>query len=364
MNFYYYSLGGLLLCPLVINILFRNNSMEKKNKIAGILIAIEYALIAVFRSTSVGIDLQVYEMTYEMLKEKNWLDILFVTNLAEVESFEYGYLILNKLISSLGFSFYGFMAIVSFFIMYSFTKLILNNSKMPWLSFYIFVCMGYFHASMCLTRQYIAMAIVCLSVTFLMKRNIYKFVFLVLFASLFHSTAIFFLLIYPFSKIKLTPQIVLMLSVVTGFIMYYSKEILSIMLRYSNKSYYNMGGRSGEGKGLLVLLFILLATALFFLYKSKGKDTEMSMFAHIFFISVILQILSLQFDMFVRVVFYYSMFMVLFIPNCIVRVKSKLTKNIAIVSLIILLVAYYHIVGILHDNMGVVPYSTFWQDIV
>lgn len=319
----------------------------KKNQISliPIIIGIVFFTLSILRDVSVGYDNHYYMIGFNQISGLSDLSLL------KEYSWEFGYTIFNKFISLFTNDFYNLIIIYSLIYFTSLIIFITRESKIPWLSFYLFATFGIFHFSLSGYRQSLAMIGVVISLKFIKQKNVFKFLLTIFLASLFHQSVLVFIIIYPISQIEISKKYLINLTI-TSLVLYFSGgSLINLILKFYSKNYLYI--EEGQGLGMLFLLFIITITGLI-LYK-QNPNNSMRLYMHIMLIASILQIVSLHFSLFVRVVEYFSFFIIIFIPNTISNIKSKYLKILAIILTVSLFFAYY--IWILNGNPnGTVPY--------
>ena len=107
-----------------------------------------------------------------------------------------------KLISMIWSNYQFFLCIVSIIEMIGFYYFIKNYSKNYIFSLFIFVTFDTYIFTFGILRQAISLSLLLLSVKFLKENKLLKYIMLVIFASLFHKTALIFLFTLPFKVYK------------------------------------------------------------------------------------------------------------------------------------------------------------------
>ena len=335
---------------LVIQIIFL--SLVKSLKKQSLICSIFMIGILSLRDIRVGKDLE------------NYLEVFFNFSNLEIEklmkiSMEKGYLILNKIIYFISSNERMFIFIISFILIVLLKKWIDNDSKIVWLSYFIFVTFGYYFPFFNIIRQTLAMLILLLSLKSIKKRNFFHFFIYYLIAINFHYTALFFILLYFIFPIKINLKyyfyiMVLSLSnIIIGFkvIEFIIGIIPKYTVRYKEKIIF------GQGLKLWIFLFLIF-TIVFFIYLKKKNERNiecLQVYIHMLGIAVFLQGLAYNFSLFARIVNYFSIALVMLIPNLIFSTKNKNLRKIIIFIVCLFGGAYFAI--ILRENLdGVVPY--------
>lgn len=153
---------------------------------------------------------------------------------------------MNKIIGLIFENPQAILIITSLIILTGYALFIYKNSKMVWLSVFLFFTLGYFGAIMNTIRHQIAIVILLFSYNYIRENKFIKFIGIVLIAPLFHNTAIIFLVAYPISKCKFSYKLIAQLEEVTliGYFIfpYIFNYILSYMPKYQyymNETYLN-----------------------------------------------------------------------------------------------------------------------------
>lgn len=73
-----------------------------------------------------------------------------------------------------------------------------------------------------------------------------------------------------------------------------------------------------------------------------------------------LQFFALQFNLFARIVYYFSVAMIVFIPNIISGIQSKEIRVLLIIVVCILATLYFLLL-MENDRLGVLPYYFIWK---
>ena len=299
--------------------------------------------ILCFRSPSVGNDLIPY---LNLFKRIGSIDIWNY-------NMEKGYLLLNKVIYLVNSNPRIFIVISSMIICIILSKFIQTNSEIVWLSYFLFVVFGFYEMTFNIIRQFLAMGICWMSLEKIKKREILKFLIYYGIAINFHQTAIFFIIvyfIYPL-KINIKYYIGIALSVIINFTIfpYFLPRLLSYFPKYYIRYSDNLL-ETGGGLKLLFVLTILLIVSLYF-----RKSSEEKIFYHLLSFAVILQTLAYNFSILTRIVSYYSIAIVIIIPNLLNQRLIKI-KHIGFILIIIIGYIYYTIILKL-DYSGIVPYQ-------
>ncbi|MBY0097327.1 EpsG family protein [Mesobacillus maritimus] len=321
---------------------------NKLSRVFYSLIFLQLLLLLVLRSNTVGSDTNAYLALFEKGKSFPFWDF-------EYSRSEVGYLFLNKLLS---FVESGQLVLMVFATipMLIFFRSILKESKIPWLSLYLFITIGLYALVFNILRQVIAMAMIFVSFKYLVKNDFKRFFVLVAIASLFHASALIFLLTYFFRNMKLTfRNTVIYVFLAMGLYVFSQPILVFLINRFSTVQYELNSG--GDLPLLLVMLLTLVAGLVFSKSVIKSNPRAIVLY-NILYLGILFQILALEFTTFSRVTTYFMMFMVIFIPEVISSIKDRQLKIVGFILVIILTGIQYYITLIVDPN-GIVPYSFF-----
>lgn len=352
MSVYLFNFFSILVYALFLNCLPINR--HNKTWFLCILLFIQFNLIAMLRGMEVGADLPGYLYYFKEFSNTNWSSLF-------QWRFEYGYLVFNKLLSFISSQERILMLGVAIFVYTGFFRYIFSCSKTPWLSFFLFVGLGYYTSSFNIYRQFMAMAILVNSIGFVVDRKFKQFLFCVVAASFFHITSVIFLLLYPLSKIRIS-WIYFFTSFCLAVII--GKVVGGIVLGILTEEAFELyAGNmiSGRGYGMLFLLLIITLGGL--LMRSAYSCRQEDVYYHLMIIACCLQVVSLQFSLFSRVVLYFAINMIIFIPDIICKLKKKEIRVMGLLVASILIFLYFNYL-VLTDagHSGVIPYKFMWEN--
>lgn len=352
--------------------LFKNTDKEKLLYIVtsmGLL-----AFLAMFRSVDVGNDTATYIDLFYKISVSSEIAVF-------ADRYEFGYLLLNKILSYISNNHQILLIITSAYIFFIVGRFIYKHSNMVWLSVFLFFSL-YFDLSMSGIRQMLAIATIVLSYEYIVAKKPFKFILTVLVASLFHTSALAFFAAYPLSKLKLSKKLVIMISLatITGYL-FFSFVLDQLLALFPQYSYY-LGGtyldgefRLGTLAGLLVILTILVVSeicnrrAYYRKRDSGGKHLEIvsmkkredeiqSIFT---LIGCAIMVISLKGTILSRFGDIYGFFSIIYLPNSIKRL-AKDSRILLVLFTILMFFAYSTIVQIYRPEwQSSYPYYFYWS---
>lgn len=193
-------------------------------------------------------------------------------NESNLYNYEIGFRILNKSISFLStvneeFIFIIYFSIINLFLFAGLRKYL--KGKFEVFIFFAISIVYMLNPMNTLIRQYIAIAIFIFSSKYIIEKRIDKFIFFVILASLFHSSAIFVIITYFIVNIRDYKIWKIILSV-SGFVFF----IVPIVIYIFNKKYVtyinNVKNLEGNSIGIFAIFFmIMIIIHLFFIINNK-----------------------------------------------------------------------------------------------
>lgn len=317
-----------------------------------VLVTVQLILVLALRYVTVGVDVSRYVAYFQTMPYYSSLDALLISS-----RYELCYKLFNKFISFFTMNeqiFLSFVAIVS---MVPVGRFIYKYSKMPLLSFALYIAFGYYSFNFSGLRQAMAFAITLSSYDYIRERKLSKFIICIILASLFHKSAFSFLPAYFITNLKLNKATVGIIMSLNMLLFLFRKQILTFVISTIYSSYHLV--ESTSFSWMTLCLVILLFGAIF--YKDMMAVSEKNNALYVFLtVGVSVMLYASVGTNVMRVANYYYIFVILFIPEVMSSVKNKqlvmLGKYILVVCAILL---YVWSLGV--DGYQIVPYRFFWE---
>lgn len=265
--------------------------------------------------------------------------------------YEIGFEFLMRLFKLLNFNYLFFQLFISLTINYFIFKL-LKTSKYKYISIFIYYNLSYVYLNMEIIRQSFAFGLVLFGLNYLYNKNWKSYVYTVLFASLFHTSSVVYLILIIFVKLKINKKNLIKLSVLLlVFILIDNNLILSLfknIIPYKYIFYLKSSLRNPSFLEILKYSIRFLTIPLFLLLlknnnDEKLKNTKGLMINKIILLGIIIEYLSLKIEMLFRYKVFFDLFYI-FILIYIVDfsiTKYKFNK----IAVLLLLLSYLNIVG-------------------
>lgn len=363
---------------IVAGILFNVDKNEKRKKVFIIISFGLMGLIAALRKYTVGTDL-----TYLYVKKFYDIAILSFTQLSKV-NMEYGYVVLNKILSLIWNNIQILIIFTSIFIYYIYGRFILKNSNNVFFSTSLFILLNLYFMSMNIIRQQIAVAIILVGYEFLKKNRYISFIIFVFIASLFHQSALICLVYIAFYNRKFTIKSIVIGIMILAISLFFYKDFINIFTNLQNflglnvNKDYNMYITSQKyGVGIINLnsiSSIVLSSAIFLfclyymkIVKFEGKteieEKNNNFYLYMTLIYTIISINSMNMVIIGRLQYYFFPFVLIILPKAFKYITNKFNKKIFEGLLFIPIIAkfiyiFFFLAGTLY---GVMPYEFFWM---
>ncbi|MDM5285511.1 EpsG family protein [Peribacillus frigoritolerans] len=325
----------------------------KYNKTIFLIITFLQLLLIMGMRFEIGIDYNNYRSTFYLVDNTSFVQL---KDLSE-NSIEIGYLLLNKIVSIFTTDVELMFLVTSFLILFLVYRAVYIHSSIVWLSIYLFSVEAYI-ASFNITRQYIAVALLFYSYKYIKDKKFIKFLIIVLCASLFHTSVLFFIPIYFILRINFT-GIKMLLSIFFGFLLsFFIEPIISLSQKYFYEDYTQMsfGMTFGNVQTVIIALFYFTITIIFksALLKQNKNNIILINWS---FVNLGLSIFSINTWLITRLMPYSSIFFILLIPELAVSIKNKLHK-VLIVSIFIILTFIQYYNTIVDPLNKLIPYRS------
>lgn len=262
---------------------------------------------------------------------------------------------------------HALLLISAFVIVFISFRVIYKTSVTPWYSVLMYIFLMFYYNSMCLLRQYIAVALTMAALCFLAEHKRIKFVILVVAGGLFHTSAFVVLImlplmILPFNKKKKWWYVV----GAVGAALFIDKFIVFLVrlfpryANYLNSQDYYLQNQLGTVIKIIVWAFLFFVVD--YIYDRYGDGTyeeKLEYFTALLGFSISLA--SLQGAILSRISTYFVIMFCISIPNALDKLPSRKTKYQLAAFILAGCFAYNMLIFVFRPYWsGVLPY-TFWK---
>lgn len=240
-------------------------------------------------------------------------------------------------------------------------RFIYKYSKYPFLSFIMLLSLNYFGYTFYILRHMVALSILLLAFEKFIQKKTKSFILLVILASLFHRTALVFLLILFFGKIKINKKILIVsILPIFCFIYLFGPKLLNIIFSFIKDGHYLHYVDNGLENNLMLFFINLFLLLFMILFASKNYiNTEENqnnfIFINVQIIACILALFVPFLSEFMRLSSFFSIISIVSIPNTISQIENVKLKQIVYLIMTMLLIIYFLKFSIFNNNL--VPYT-------
>lgn len=327
------------------------------------LILVSYLfVITAWRNFSVGTDTINYISFFDYLGSPT-IKVDFFNFFEMIQSrFEYGYILLNKVVYHFTQN-PRYLLIVSSFIIYCALYIFVRQlSRDPYLSLTMFVSLGYMASSMNTMRQSIAIAFVMLAYVSILKYRNYFFGVVYIFCGfLFHKTALIFLIIVLLKNWKYSKKNVFLLLVGSVIVSLMYGKFSGVINQINYTDYSNSGITSGY-LGIvvnisLILIFISVRNIAKKNVDLSGDKDENSTLQLLIVIAIGVYLVSFNFSQLTRIAMYFQLAMLIYVPNVLSSIKDNKLKIYLYLFSYSVLVTYFFVVLVVRPHWSnITPY--------
>jgi hypothetical protein len=304
----------IVVAAVMVFAAFMPQEGEKKKRYI-ILMFFIHAFVCAFRYPYMHGDLMKYGYSFPGYRDIGWLGDGI---LADPQNFAFKWLM--KLISHLsGGDFQYALIVIAVISEASVAYLVYKYSNMPWLSYLLWNCVGFYIFGFYALKQILAMAFLVPAFVGIMESKPLKWFIWTLIAGAFHEPALIFLLAYPLCLKKMDFVKILLFLVGMLLIYRFRTEIVNFMTSLYYEDEKTAGTSiSGVGGRFVMIAFMIVIGIIF---KGFSEESFSKMFS-IIIIASILQLFSRYGHIFSRLADYYFQFMIVYVPLLLGNVKG------------------------------------------
>lgn len=355
----YFLVYGIMALSYV-SLKWTNHQNDKADIYLCIISFLLLTIMFGLRHPSMGVDLGAsissgYIGTFEFISNMTWTDVLSLT---PVLNYEAGYVIYNKIISTIFNEPQFFLFVTSLICVAPIIITIYYRSTNVILSVFIYMGLPSFLITFSGLRQAIALGICFFSILFVQKREFWKFVLLIALAWTFHSSAAIFLIAYPLYNIKLNKsnRYITILAIPIIYLLRYP------LFNVFSKLFQEKAVATETGAIMLLVFFCLIY--IFCMIFMDHDDAEQNGYMNLFLVACACQVFGSVHMLAIRVGYYFMIVLVLLLP-LLVR-KMKIRNNVRITNVVM---SVFFVVYGLHSIYSATwarsyPYHWFWESIL
>lgn len=306
---------------------FTKNRHVASRKIYCWIVAIQWMLVSGLRDWSIGADTYAYYLLFEKVKISSWNELignLWGYLFQDLEVKDPGYALLTKIFQIFFKDYQIFLIAIAILFMALLARFIYKYSSSPCTSFIVFSTLFYEFYAVTGHRQTIATALVVFwGYDLIKRRELLKFLLISFVAFLIHKSSLVFVPFYFITLIPVTPTYMRLCAAgiaVTTLLGARIYEPIALWMGVDDHLIYYEGG--GAGLFALLLAALSIVTLLFYpTIKKHREDADYLGHATILTLFTVLFVFHNQ--SFMRIQQYYSLFMMLTIPELLNTVKRE-----------------------------------------
>ena len=307
-----------------------------------------------------------YPIIYRNIGSTEWGEL----SKNEESNYNIGFAYFAKLIYELtGGDYQIFITVISLFAMVSYVRFIGKYSPSPIQSILFFLGLLYYCFLFDALKQAIAMSILLYAFDAIVEKKPIKFIILTLAASLFHFPALIFIPAYWIGRMKVGRGYIALLVVILAVTYLLRDQILNLMMNA-----YGKGESTASMEGVRFLrnkVIIMIAVVVFavFIRPPSAKDTIYNMLLMFAGVAIIFQTFCGYNNIFERLADYYFHTSIILIPMIFERGgKSRslidTARNRQILNYVTVLLcafAIWRFLSTVNNSAIFTPYRFFWQ---
>lgn len=331
----------MILLFLIALFLLLNKNLDSRKSYLLLIMIFLMSIFSSIRGIDVGTDNFMYENIYESFNVDS-LSSLKDSRFYEIT--EKGFVYLSYTFNYLGLGYRSFLFFLNFLYLYIFwviSKKISINNEITW---FIFVCFGYFTFIFNGLRQGVAVILCMLAFYFYKNKKILMPSLLIVFASSFHTSCLVFFII-PFI-IYGTDRVRLFLISIWTFFVIFALPYLFILAEGISNRYSDYSEFKTENSGAGAVIFLFLNFIIFLYYFSKKEDEDFKIYLTIFYFGLVVAFSSFfngySASGLMRLSFYFTWTM-LFLWPYIFRLYNLNSRPLVYIIFFVFCVVYFYL---------------------
>lgn len=339
---------------LIIETIVCSNLKNNGKKIFAVMSFLQLFVLLGCRGFSVGIDTGTYISLFRILRaggNVNQLEILNRIMMLGVAKLP----IVNQ--ETFLLCLYAAITLIAFYAFFY------SESCDIYLSVCIFSGMMYYYFSFNAMRQALAMALVSIAVSKLNKGKHLLFFVLVIIASGVHTSALVALPLWLIKKmsLKYNWNLYMAFLVASASMTVIGREVAELLLVFfPSYRVYIDSTFAEEGNYLNPLMYLAILTIVTIIWSASKKNEEDNLYLVMLGVGTVLYFMSLQVGIVNRIVYYYTMSIIVILPNLLKRIP-KIKNRVPLSVGAHLMVLIYSGLLVMREAHGIVPYGFFWQ---
>ncbi len=327
---------NLIVLLLLVSTIYQVTKEEETNKNWFRFIVILMMGAAGF-AYALSPDWLAYWNAFEGIHIYDWSEL---GNFAEMVDMEMGYVVLNKIVSSLGFGYATFTLLIAVIALALKSNIILKYGGFAYMSLLMYFIPTYLFEEHVHVRQGLANAIMFCSIPFIIERKFWKFFMCFALAFLFHKAVVAFLLAYWIVKIKFNSTSILVIvglaiianvvglsGAIDGLMQFMPFGVAETYNDYVNELTTESGILGDIVKVITVLIIVIFNKSV------SEKDELFSYFRNIYLFGVIIYFFFGKGIFAARLPGFFTVYIIFVVPRMIMALRhDKQFKNFVFIG--------------------------------
>ena len=335
---------------IAVRVFYQRLISEKAKKHLVAISMFPVFVLLAFKSTSVGTDSLNYYEYFDVVKYSTLDELFQMRN-------EKGYQLLMKIITSVFSDPQWQFIIVGFFITIAVGIFVYKYSKEPTLSILFYMTFGLFAFNLTGLRQSLAMATCLFAFKYICERKLVKFFLVIIIATTFHTSAVFFIPAYFIAYRKINKVNIFINLIIFVLIVFNAEQLMLLVTTLFATEY----GIEQTDSGMTFFIIMLIITIVSLLLKKELLELNPNnlLFINLNFITAAFWGLRLISRTAERPAMFYMFASVILLEQILVAVKDRQVKQLMTIAAMSLSCALF--IYRLFGNESIYPYSFFFE---
>ncbi len=257
---------------------------------------------------------------------------------------------------------FGLFGMVTIFV---FLKAMYDQSDIFAISFLLFMSLGIYFRSFNTVRYYFVLAISLYSLRYVLRKEYFKFVILILFAALFHKSVLIVIPMYIICNREWKKWFYAAIAVSAAFLYLFRDLIMKIILElypsYKDTVYLTQDiGIKANLPGILRCM-LLIAFCIFFYREGIKGNKANSLYFNMTSLALVLYVGGSFIPMVSRLGYYLITAQILLVPGVYTSLEEGKRKQYALYGILVAAVLYfvYFIITASKPGIAVLPYKSW-----
>lgn len=267
--------------------------------------------------------------------------------------------IVTKLISYFTHNLILYYALLEIPIIYSVTKIIYKHSKMPELSFLAFFSLNFYFFNFIALKNSVAFAFLMLAMDSYIEEKNKKTILYIILATLFHYTALIFLVALIIKKVKFGYKNFIFLIGILLITIFMKNTIFNYIFSIIDSGRYSVYSNRTETINLLMFTINILILSFSKLITNDNYVKQNSKLFNLLWIGTMFSIFTVLLAEFSRISMYFSVSSIILIPNTLKQIEKKNIRIFMcfIIEVFMIIYCFYSVI----PNLNLNEYEFFWN---